>query len=109
MSGELRRCPVHGALGVSRRGPPSNAVRGASMRVQPLARVDSSRHKNNNKKFLLTQLLARVFGAGVARRQLQCECRDAMIDSAHSRAHSFALSLALSPSCYLEGAKKLGF
>ena len=50
VSGALRRCPVHGVLGVSRRGPPSNAVRGASMRVQPLARVDSGRRKNNKKK-----------------------------------------------------------
>ena len=31
-------CPVHGVLGVSRRGPPSAEVRGAPMRVQPLAR-----------------------------------------------------------------------
>ena len=50
VSGELRRCPVHGVLGVSRRGPPSNAVRGALMRIQPLARVDSGRPKNNKKK-----------------------------------------------------------
>jgi len=30
--------PVRGVLGVSRRGPPSAEVRGAPMRVQPLAR-----------------------------------------------------------------------
>ena len=48
--------------------------------------------------FLLTQLLARVFGAGVARRQLQCECRDAMI------LHTRARALVRSPSLYLPPA-----
>ena len=52
--------------------------------------------------FLLTQLLARVFGAGVARRQLQCECRDAVILHTRARALDRSLSLFLPPTLSYE-------
>ena len=65
VSGELRRCPVHGVLGVSRRGPPSNPVRGASLRVQPLARVEVFRVQGSSVQGVRDQM-PRVPGSGLS-------------------------------------------
>ena len=56
-----------------------------------------SRNVEPPDDFLLTQLLARVFGAGVARRQLQCECRDAVILHTRARALDRSQSLFIPP------------
>ena len=52
--------------------------------------------------FLLTQLLARVLGDGVERRQLKCECRDEMILHTRKRALVRFLSLSITPASSYE-------
>ena len=57
--------------------------------------------------FLLTQLLARVLGDGVERRQLQCECRDEMILHTRKRALIRFLSLSITPASSYERSLSL--
>jgi len=94
-------------------GVRGSAAEGLNVQTPPVARevqlprAHQSIRLQVARFFLLTQLLARVLGDGVERRQLQCECRDEMILHTRKRALVRFLSLSITPASSYERSLSL--